>query len=373
MEYSEKIILKNGKEALLRNGIASDGKAVFDNFNLTHDQTDFLLSYSDENSFNSEQEGQFLEKKTKSENEIELIAIVDGKVAGTAGIEAVGTIYKVRHRAEFGISIDKEYWGLGIGSALLNACIKCARKAGYIQLELDAVAANARAISLYKKLGFIEYGRNPKGFNSRHSGFQEIVYMSLDLKKDENKGGLVIYKGRPDSNKGRLEKEIRTYDLLDDLKIEYERVDHEAANTMEACEEIDKALSPAVICKNLFLCNSQKTKFYLLMIREDKKFLTKEISHQIGSARLSFAPPEFMEKYFDITPGSVSVMGLMNDHDNNVQLLVDEDILKEKYFGCHPCINTSSLRLKTGDVFGKFLKKISHDYIVVKLGENVEA
>ncbi len=181
MKYSQKIVLKNGKEAYLRNGVASDGNAVFENFNLTHAETDYLLSYPDENSFNSEQEGQFLEQKTESTNEIEIIAFVDDKVVGTAGIEAVGTKYKVKHRAEFGISVSREYWGLGIGRALMEACIKCAKEAGYVQLELNAVAENTRAISLYKKEGFVEYGRNPKGFNSRTSGFQEVVYMLLEL------------------------------------------------------------------------------------------------------------------------------------------------------------------------------------------------
>jgi len=178
---------------------------------------------------------------------------------------------------------------------------------------------------------------------------------------------LELVKGRPATNDGRLEKEIRTYDLLDKLGITYERVDHEEANTMEACLAIDEVLAPAVICKNLFLCNAQKTRFYLLMIREDKKFKTKEISHQINSARLSFAPAEYMEQFLDITPGSVSVMGLMNDVDNQVTLLVDEDILKEELFGCHPCINTSSIRLKVSDVFEKFLPEVHHDYMVVTL------
>ena len=178
---------------------------------------------------------------------------------------------------------------------------------------------------------------------------------------------LELVNGRPDSTEGRLEKEIRTYDLLDSLGIEYERVDHEEANTMEACAAIDEVLVPAVICKNLFLCNTQKTKFYLLMIKNDKKFKTKEISKQINSSRLSFAPPEFMEKYLDITPGSASVMGLMNDKENDVQLLVDEDVLQAEYFGCHPCVNTSSLRLKIADVFGTFLQDVDHAYTVVKL------
>ena len=173
--------------------------------------------------------------------------------------------------------------------------------------------------------------------------------------------------GRPANTDGRLEKEIRTYDILDKLGIIYERVDHEAAETMEACKEIDEILSPAVICKNLFLCNSQKTKFYLLMIKDDKKFKTKEISHQINSPRLSFAPPEYMERFLDITPGSVSVLGLMNDTENQVNLLVDEDVLKGEYIGCHPCINTSSLRFKISDLFEVFLKEVHHDYTIVTL------
>ena len=178
-----------------------------------------------------------------------------------------------------------------------------------------------------------------------------------------------LYKGRPADMTGRQDKEKRVYELLDRLGIAYERVDHEAAETMEACEEIDKFLAPAVICKNLFLCNTQKTKFYLLMIRGDKKFKTKEISSQIHSARLSFAPAEKMEEYLDILPGSVSVLGLMNDKEHQVQLLVDEDVLNAEYVGCHPCVNTSSLRLKTSDIFNTFLKEVSHDYITVVLSE----
>lgn len=181
MKYSRQIILKNGKTAVLRNGVESDGSAVLESFNLTHAETDYLLSYPDENSFDSEKEGHFLERKAASANEIEMIAFVDGKVAGTAGINAVGTKDKVRHRAEFGISVRKEYWGLGIGRALTEACIKCAKEAGYSQLELTVVAENVRAIALYQKEGFIEYGRNPRGFNSRISGFQEVIYMRLEL------------------------------------------------------------------------------------------------------------------------------------------------------------------------------------------------
>lgn len=181
MNYSQQIILKNGSIAVLRNGVEADGSAVFDNFNQTHAETDYLLSYPDENSFDAEQEGQFLAQKTASDNEIEIVAFVDGKVAGTAGIDAVSTKYKVRHRAEFGISVLKEYWGLGIGRALTEACIKCAKEAGYAQLELTVVAENERAIALYESVGFVEYGRNPRGFLSRTSGFQELVYMLLEL------------------------------------------------------------------------------------------------------------------------------------------------------------------------------------------------
>lgn len=176
-----------------------------------------------------------------------------------------------------------------------------------------------------------------------------------------------LLKGRPADCERRLEKEIRTYDLLDSLGVEYWRIDHEAAYTMEACEEIDKALKGAVICKNLFLCNRQKTNFYLLMIPGGKVFKTKELSHQIGSTRLSFADPEDMEKYLDITPGAVSIMGLMNDRDNAVKLLVDENVLKGEFLGCHPCVNTSSLRLRVADVFGPILKAMHHEMTVVTL------
>ena len=174
-----------------------------------------------------------------------------------------------------------------------------------------------------------------------------------------------IERGRPKNTEGRLIKEIRVYDLLDSLGIEYDRIDHNAVDNMEACSEIDTVLAPAVICKNLFLCNSQRTKFYLLLIRGDKRFDTKSISAQIGSSRLSFAPHEYMEKYLDNTPGSASVLGLMNDIDGKVKLLIDREVLNEEYFGCHPCINTSSLRLRTSDVFVTFLRAVNHGYTEV--------
>ena len=175
-----------------------------------------------------------------------------------------------------------------------------------------------------------------------------------------------LQKGRPITNEGRLEKEIRTYDFLDGLGVTYDRVDHEAAFTMEACTAVDVALE-TVMCKNLFLSNRQKTNFYLLLIPGDKVFKTKELSHQIGSARLSFGDAADMEKYLDITPGAVSVMGLMNDRENAVRLLVDEDILKAPYMGCHPCVNTASIRIRTEEMFGPVLKAMHHEMTVVKL------
>ncbi len=181
MIYNKTITLKNGMECRLRNGTENDGQAVLDVFNLTHGETDYLLSYPDENSFTAEQESQFLKEKTESKNEIEIVAEVNGKIAGSAGINAIGSSCKVRHRAEFGINIAKEFWGMGIGRALTEACIECAKSAGYTQLELDVVADNDRAVEMYKKFGFVEFGRNPKGFNSRISGFQELVYMRLEL------------------------------------------------------------------------------------------------------------------------------------------------------------------------------------------------
>ena len=176
-----------------------------------------------------------------------------------------------------------------------------------------------------------------------------------------------LVNGRPESAAGRLEKELHTYDFLDSLGISYQRIDHEAAMTIDACQEIDVVLN-AAICKNLFLCNRQETQFYLLMLPGEKKFKTKEVSAQIGSARLSFAKDIYMEEFLDITPGSVSVLGLMNDKENRVQLLMDEDLLKESYIGCHPCINTSSLRLRTEDLMSKILPAMKHTPVFVKLG-----
>ena len=172
--------------------------------------------------------------------------------------------------------------------------------------------------------------------------------------------------GRPASSEGREAREIRTYDFLDSIGVEYMRIDHEPAMTMEVCEEIDRTLE-AVICKNLFLCNRQQTDFYLLMIPGSKKFKTKDISAQINSSRLSFAGEEHMLEFLDTMPGSVSVLGLMNDKGKRVRLLIDEDVLKAEYFGCHPCMNTSSLRIKVSDLKEKIIPALGHEPTVVKL------
>ena len=181
MEYNETIQLRDGRQCILRNGTERDGETALTNFILTHEQTDYLLSYPDESAMTADQESEFLLKKTESENEIEILAEVDGIVAGLAGIEAVGSREKIRHRAEFGISVDRQFWNLGIGTALMNACTECARKAGYEQIELNVVAENETAIAMYRKAGYEEYGRNPRGFKSRLTGYQEVVYMRMEL------------------------------------------------------------------------------------------------------------------------------------------------------------------------------------------------
>ena len=174
--------------------------------------------------------------------------------------------------------------------------------------------------------------------------------------------------GRPVDCSKRLDKEIRCYDLLDSLAVPYQRIDHEEANTMEACAAIDEALQ-ATICKNLLLCNRQHTSFYLLMLPGNKHFKTSVFSKQIGSSRLSFADPEYMEAFLDITPGSVSVLGLMNDRENKVQLVIDEDVLKGDFFGCHPCINTSSLRIATKDLVEKIIPAMGHEPLILPISE----
>lgn len=177
---------------------------------------------------------------------------------------------------------------------------------------------------------------------------------------------MLVLKGRPKSAEGRQDREMRVYDLLDSLGIEYYRVDHAEAKTMDDCEAIDVALE-TVMCKNLVLTNRQHSQFYLLMMPANKPFKTKDVSHMINSARLSFAEPEYLEKYLDVLPGSVSIMGLMNDKDNNVQLLVDKEVAVPDFVGCHPCANTTSLKIPTRDVFETFLKAVHHTPIYLDI------
>lgn len=168
-----------------------------------------------------------------------------------------------------------------------------------------------------------------------------------------------IEKGRPQNCAGRLQKEIRSYDFLDRLQVDYDRIDHDPAMTMEDCAEADRALN-AMICKNLLLCNRPHTQFFLLLLPDNKQFRTGEMSKTIGASRLSFAEPEYMERFLDITPGSLSVLGLMNDTENRVQLLIDAEVLQSEYFACHPCINTSSLRMPMRDFVEKVIPALCH-------------
>lgn len=177
---------------------------------------------------------------------------------------------------------------------------------------------------------------------------------------------LTLTHGRPADESGREARELRVYDLLDKLNIEYERVDHERAMTMEVCEAIDAVLG-CTICKNLFLTNRQQTDFYLLLICGDKPFRTSEVSKKLGISRLSFATPEHMKQMLDILPGSVSVLGLMNDSKNKIKLVIDSELLTSEYFGCHPCENTSSLKLKTADVLNTFLPAVHHTFTVIDI------
>lgn len=180
-----------------------------------------------------------------------------------------------------------------------------------------------------------------------------------------------LIKGRPENCEGRLAREVRVYDFLDSLGIEYFRTDHEEANTMEVCNEIDKVLG-TLICKNLFLCNRQKTDFYLLMMPGDKPFKTKDITKQLGCSRLSFADSEAMLEYLDIKPGAVSIMGLINDKDNKVRLVIDRAVVEEDTIGCHPCVSTSSLKIKTDDTLNVYLPAVHHEPTFVELPDYQE-
>ena len=181
MRYTKTVLLAGGVELLVRNAVASDARALRETTQRTHAETDYLLSYPDEQSVDDEQEARSLEETERSGNEVELIAVIDGRIVGSAGVSAVRSRRKVAHRARFGISILKEYWGMGIGRVLMESCIDCARRAGYAQLELEVVAGNERAMSLYRRAGFEEYGRNPRGYRSAAAGYQELVHMRLEL------------------------------------------------------------------------------------------------------------------------------------------------------------------------------------------------
>lgn len=184
MRYYKVIKLNNGDTCILRNGTEKDALAVRDSFYLTHGETDFLTGTPDESLINEETEARFLKARTESPDEIEMVAETGGKIVGCAGIDCIGRNEKLKHRANFGISVEKAYWGLGIGRALTEACIECAAEAGYLQIELEVVADNSRAVSLYESLGFKEFGRNPKGFRSRISGFQELISMRLEINEE---------------------------------------------------------------------------------------------------------------------------------------------------------------------------------------------
>ena len=181
MRYAKTVLLRGGVELLVRNAVASDARALRETMQRTHAQTDYLLSYPDEQSVDDEQEARSLEEMERSGNEVELVAIIDGRIVGSAGVSAVRSRCKFAHRARFGISILKEHWGMGIGRVLMDTCVDCARQAGYTQLELEVVADNERAVSLYRRAGFEEYGRNPRGYRSAAVGYQELVHMRLEL------------------------------------------------------------------------------------------------------------------------------------------------------------------------------------------------
>lgn len=180
MKYVKNVFLKNNKKCLLRNATSDDAQEVLNIFLLTHEQTDFLSSYKDETSFDVTFEKQFLTNKECADREAYLCAVVDGHIVGIAGVDSIGE-NKVKHRAVLGIAIDKDFWGVGIGRALITACIECAKDAGYSQLELEVVRENTNAITLYESMGFVEFGRNPRGFRSRCQGWQELISMRLEL------------------------------------------------------------------------------------------------------------------------------------------------------------------------------------------------
>lgn len=243
----------------------------------------------------------------------------------------------------------------------------------FLLSQIDAAEDPARTMSNFRDcLALIN---SPENYQSlAECGFYTNVRTEestleermIEIEKHFGLKKLLLVPGRPADCSDRLAKEVRCYDLLDRLGIAYDRIDHEATMTMEACAEVDKVLD-ATICKNLLLCNRQCTDFYMLMMPGNKPFKTKDLSHQIGTSRLSFAAPEYMEEFLDITPGSLSVLGLMNDTNHRVQLLIDEDVLAGELIGCHPCINTSSLRMKTADLMELVIPAMEHEPRIVVL------
>lgn len=181
MRFEKTFPLQDGRTLRIRNAEPADAQPLLDLIVLTHSQTDYLLAYPDERRFTPEQEAEYLKGMLESDREIMLLAEIDGTLCGCLGLNAIGGRYKVRHRAEFGISVDEAFWGMGVGKALMEAVIACAKLFHYTQLELSVVADNERAVSMYHKLGFVEFGRNPKGFLSRFSGYQTLVEMRLEL------------------------------------------------------------------------------------------------------------------------------------------------------------------------------------------------
>ena len=173
-----------------------------------------------------------------------------------------------------------------------------------------------------------------------------------------------IYTQAP--TQGLDETQQIVFDTLAELHIPFERVEHDWANTMEDCKAVSAVLGVDV-CKNLVLCNRQKTQFYLLAMPSDKPFHTKDLSHQLGCARLSFAAPEAMEELLHVHPGSASILSLLFDKDHKVQLVMDRETKENEFFSCHPCKSTGTLKLRMRDVLEVFLPRTGHAPTVVDL------
>lgn len=172
------------------------------------------------------------------------------------------------------------------------------------------------------------------------------------------------YSGLPKDIEGRQDKEKRCYAFLESLGIKYEAVDHDEASDMDKCREIEDALG-VKICKNIVLCNRQETSFFLFMLPGDKKYITKDVSKKLEMSRLSFAKEHYLKEFLNVTPGSVSVLGLLNDKYNNVELVIDRDVIKGEYIRCHPCVNTSTLKIRTEDFLNKIIPALGKEAKVI--------